>query len=56
MTGRQPTAGHRGGLARSTAQCHLRRRAQDRRLRLSLRYGDTGRPAHRHLPAAATPR
>ncbi|MFC8721899.1 response regulator [Kitasatospora sp. NPDC057198] len=41
------------GLSRSTAQRYLKQLAQDRRLRLSLRYGDTGRPEHRYLLAAA---
>ncbi|MFF5983109.1 response regulator [Streptomyces olindensis] len=36
------------GLSRSTAQRYLRRLEQSGRLRLSLRYGDTGRPEHRY--------
>ncbi|MGX1544144.1 response regulator [Streptomyces adustus] len=36
------------GLSRSTAQRYLRRLEQAGRLRLSLRYGDTGRPEHRY--------
>ncbi|MFE9172378.1 response regulator [Streptomyces kebangsaanensis] len=38
----------RTGLSRSTAQRYLRRLEQSGRLRLSLRYGDTGRPEHRY--------
>ncbi|MFI1562369.1 response regulator [Streptomyces sp. NPDC020490] len=34
------------GLSRSTAQRYLRHLEQAGRLRLSLRYGDTGRPEH----------
>lgn len=42
------------GLSRSTAQRYLKQLARDGRLRLSLRYGDTGRPEHRYLlPARA---
>ncbi|RAJ36796.1 response regulator of citrate/malate metabolism [Kitasatospora sp. SolWspMP-SS2h] len=37
------------GLSRSTAQRYLKHLARDRRLRLSLRYGDTGRPEHEYL-------
>lgn len=40
------------GLSRSTAQRYLKQLARDSRLRLSLRYGDTGRPEHRYLLAA----
>ncbi|MFH9003415.1 response regulator [Streptomyces afghaniensis] len=36
------------GLSRSTAQRYLRRLEQSGRLRLSLKYGDTGRPEHRY--------
>ncbi|WP_328751044.1 response regulator [Streptomyces sp. NBC_00285] len=36
------------GLSRSTAQRYLRHLEQAGRLRLSLRYGDTGRPEHRY--------
>ncbi|MEV8096134.1 response regulator [Kitasatospora sp. NPDC085879] len=36
------------GLSRSTAQRYLKQLARDGRLRLSLRYGDTGRPEHRY--------
>ncbi|MFC8449975.1 response regulator [Kitasatospora sp. NPDC057223] len=40
------------GLSRSTAQRYLKQLERDSRLRLSLRYGDTGRPEHRYvLPA-----
>jgi response regulator of citrate/malate metabolism len=38
----------RTGLSRSTAQRYLRRLEQAGRLRLSLKYGDTGRPEHRY--------
>ncbi|GAA3143960.1 response regulator [Streptomyces rameus] len=38
----------RTGLSRSTAQRYLRHLEQAGRLRLSLRYGDTGRPEHRY--------
>ncbi|MDF3298340.1 response regulator [Streptomyces tropicalis] len=48
----QPLSAHevaaRTGLSRSTAQRYLRRLEQVGRLRLSLRYGDTGRPEHRY--------
>jgi response regulator of citrate/malate metabolism len=40
------------GLSRSTAQRYLKQLARDSRLRLSLRYGDTGRPEHRYGLAA----
>jgi response regulator of citrate/malate metabolism len=36
------------GLSRSTAQRYLRHLEQAGRLRLSLKYGDTGRPEHRY--------
>jgi response regulator of citrate/malate metabolism len=36
------------GLSRSTAQRYLRHLEQAGRLRLSLRYGDTGRPEPRY--------
>lgn len=36
------------GLSRSTAQRYLRHLEQAGRLRLSLRYGDAGRPEHRY--------
>ena len=36
------------GLTRSTAQRYLRHLEQAGRLRLSLKYGDTGRPEHRY--------
>ncbi|WP_354642578.1 response regulator [Kitasatospora camelliae] len=39
------------GLSRSTAQRYLKQLEQDRRLRLTLRYGDTGRPEHRYVLA-----
>ncbi|GAA3020269.1 hypothetical protein GCM10020229_34310 [Kitasatospora albolonga] len=42
----------RTGLSRSTAQRYLKQLERDGRLRLSLRYGDTGRPEHRYLLAA----
>jgi response regulator of citrate/malate metabolism len=38
----------RAGLSRSTAQRCLRHLEQAGRLRLSLKYGDTGRPEHRY--------
>ena len=38
----------RTGLSRSTAQRYLRPLEQAGRLRLSLKYGDTGRPEHRY--------
>jgi response regulator of citrate/malate metabolism len=34
------------GLSRSTAQRYLRHLEQAGRLRLTLKYGDTGRPEH----------
>ncbi|MGW1025867.1 response regulator [Streptomyces sp. NPDC002577] len=36
------------GLSRATAQRYLRHLEQAGRLRLSLKYGDTGRPEHRY--------
>ncbi|WP_055532386.1 response regulator [Streptomyces graminilatus] len=36
------------GLSRSTAQRYLRHLEQAGRLRLSLKYGDTGRPEHQY--------
>ncbi|MFJ8003689.1 response regulator [Streptomyces fagopyri] len=48
----QPLSAHEvaaeTGLSRSTAQRYLRHLEQAGRLRLSLRYGDTGRPEHRY--------
>lgn len=48
----QPLSAHdvatRTGLSRSTAQRYLRHLEQVGRLRLSLKYGDTGRPEHRY--------
>ncbi|GHE91636.1 response regulator [Streptomyces spiralis] len=48
----EPLSAHevaaRTGLSRSTAQRYLRHLEQAGRLRLSLRYGDTGRPEHRY--------
>lgn len=41
----------RTGLSRSTAQRYLKQLERDGLLRLSLRYGDTGRPEHRYLLA-----
>ncbi|NGO42567.1 response regulator [Streptomyces ureilyticus] len=38
----------RTGLSRSTAQRYLRHLEQAGRLRLTLKYGDTGRPEHRY--------
>ncbi|GHF74312.1 response regulator [Streptomyces thermodiastaticus] len=38
----------RTGLSRSTAQRYLRHLERAGRLRLSLKYGDTGRPEHRY--------
>lgn len=43
----------RAGLSRSTAQRYLKHLEQAGRLRLTLKYGDTGRPEH--LYAWATP-
>lgn len=40
------------GLSRSTAQRYLKQLERDSRLRLTLRYGDTGRPEHRYGLAA----
>ncbi|GAA4867005.1 response regulator [Kitasatospora terrestris] len=37
------------GLSRSTAQRYLKQLERDSRLRLTLRYGDTGRPEHRYV-------
>ncbi|MER7769761.1 response regulator [Kitasatospora sp. NPDC096140] len=42
------------GLSRSTAQRYLKQLERDSRLRLTLRYGDTGRPEHRYGLAART--
>ncbi|MER6399711.1 MULTISPECIES: response regulator [unclassified Kitasatospora] len=39
------------GLSRSTAQRYLKQLERDSRLRLTLRYGDTGRPEHRYVLA-----
>jgi response regulator of citrate/malate metabolism len=36
----------RAGLSRSTAQRYLKHLEQAGRLRLTLKYGDTGRPEH----------
>ncbi|MGW2418320.1 response regulator [Streptomyces sp. NPDC001709] len=48
----QPLSAHevaaRTGLSRSTAQRYLRHLEQVGRLRLSLKYGDTGRPEHQY--------
>ncbi|MEU6095893.1 response regulator [Streptomyces sp. NPDC047079] len=48
----QPLSAHevaaRTGLSRSTAQRYLRHLEQAGRLRLSLKYGDTGRPEHQY--------
>ncbi|MET8409870.1 response regulator [Streptomyces sp. NPDC005195] len=48
----QPLSAHEvaaeTGLSRSTAQRYLRHLEQAGRLRLSLKYGDTGRPEHRY--------
>ncbi|AOR31677.1 hypothetical protein BFF78_11985 [Streptomyces fodineus] len=48
----QPLSAHevaaRTGLSRSTAQRYLRHLEQAGRLRLYLKYGDTGRPEHRY--------
>ncbi|MEU0599452.1 response regulator [Streptomyces sp. NPDC006393] len=48
----EPLSAHevaaRTGLSRSTAQRYLRHLEQAGRLRLSLKYGDTGRPEHRY--------
>ncbi|WP_371535024.1 response regulator [Streptomyces sp. NBC_01023] len=57
LTGaRQPLSAHqvaaRTGLSRSTAQRYLRQLEQTGRLRLTLKYGDTGRPEHRYAWAA----
>ncbi|MGW2252729.1 response regulator [Kitasatospora sp. NPDC001660] len=40
------------GLSRSTAQRYLKQLERNSRLRLTLRYGDTGRPEHRYGLAA----
>ncbi|MEV6022207.1 response regulator [Streptomyces sp. NPDC052036] len=52
----QPLSAHevatRTGLSRSTAQRYLRHLEQAGRLRLSLKYGDTGRPEHQYTWAA----
>ncbi|MFI6847992.1 response regulator [Kitasatospora sp. NBC_00085] len=40
------------GLSRSTAQRYLKQLERESRLRLTLRYGDTGRPEHRYVLAA----
>lgn len=49
---RQPLSAHEvaaeTGLSRSTAQRYLRHLEQVGRLRLTLKYGDTGRPEHRY--------
>ncbi|MFB7615497.1 response regulator [Kitasatospora sp. NPDC056181] len=42
------------GLSRSTAQRYLKQLERDNRLRLTLRYGDTGRPEHRYVLAVRT--
>jgi response regulator of citrate/malate metabolism len=48
----EPLSAHevasRTGLSRSTAQRYLRRLERAGRLRLTLKYGDTGRPEHRY--------
>ncbi|MEU3983115.1 response regulator [Streptomyces sp. NPDC026672] len=48
----EPLSAHevaaRTGLSRSTAQRYLRHLEQAGRLRLTLKYGDTGRPEHRY--------
>ncbi|MHB9858543.1 response regulator [Streptomyces sp. YIM S03343] len=48
----EPLSAHevaaRTGLSRSTAQRYLRHLERAGRLRLSLKYGDTGRPEHRY--------
>ncbi|GAA0336976.1 response regulator [Streptomyces olivoreticuli] len=38
----------RAGLSRSTAQRYLKRLEESGRLRLTLKYGETGRPEHRY--------
>lgn len=38
----------RAGLSRSTAQRYLKYLESAGRIRLSLKYGDTGRPEHRY--------
>ncbi|NEB81800.1 response regulator [Streptomyces sp. SID14478] len=43
----------RAGISRSTAQRYLRHLQDKGTLRLSLRYGDAGRPEHRYALAAA---
>ncbi|MEV4438192.1 response regulator [Streptomyces sp. NPDC049577] len=45
----------RSGLSRSTAQRYLKRLEESGRLRLTLRYGETGRPEHRYAWAAGRP-
>ncbi|MBB5122173.1 chemotaxis protein CheY [Streptomyces eurocidicus] len=43
----------RSGLSRSTAQRYLKRLEESGRLRLTLKYGETGRPEHRYTWAVA---
>ena len=45
----------RAGLSRSTAQRYLKHLEQAGRLRLTLKYGDTGRPEHRYAWAGQAP-
>jgi response regulator of citrate/malate metabolism len=48
----EPLSAHevaeRSGLSRSTAQRYLKQLEESGRLRLTLRYGETGRPEHRY--------
>jgi response regulator of citrate/malate metabolism len=43
-----PEVATRAGLSRSTAQRYLKRLEESGRLRLTLKYGETGRPEHRY--------
>ncbi|MGW1885450.1 DUF7342 family protein [Streptomyces sp. NPDC001970] len=45
----------RAGVSRQTAQRYLKLLERSGRVRLSLRYGETGRPEHRYTWAAAAP-
>ncbi|MEW2487999.1 response regulator [Streptomyces sp. NPDC048411] len=54
----EPLSAHevavRAGLSRSTAQRYLKYLESAGRIRLSLKYGDTGRPEHRYAWARAS--
>lgn len=45
----------RSGVSRQTAQRYLKLLERTGRVRLSLRYGETGRPEHRYAWAATSP-